>query len=75
VTDFTKDYSGDGLLGGNSGGHFHLTRRNEASYIAVHVLLYLCIGLAIGLLVVTALALMNNHYGIEALQTVVAGSR
>ena len=69
------DLTGDGILGGNSGGHFHLTKRNEMSFIAVHVLLYLFIGFVIGLIVVTILAMINNHFGIEAYQTVIGGAR
>ena len=69
------DQNGDGILGGNSGGHYHLTRKNESSFILVRIVLWLFIFMCIGLVVVTILAMLGNRFSINLIQDVIAGTK
>lgn len=68
-----KDFSGDGVLGGKSGGHYRLNHRQD-SYLLPHIIFWLFIGIVTGLVITIILLLLNNKLGITALQTVIAGN-
>lgn len=70
-----KDTSGDGILGGNSGGHYHLTKRNETSFILIRILWRMLIGVIVAIVIFTILAMLNNRFSINLIQDVIAGTR
>lgn len=74
MKDHTRDLSGDGFIGGKSGGHYKLGRKyRRPHYLLAELLYMLLVIVIIGLIIVTILAYTNNDIGVTAVQTIIGG--